>query len=43
MAIMWKWKWWVGAALVAGALWMALGHSGQPAATAAAVEDKSGE
>jgi len=40
MAIMWKWKWWIGAALVAVVLWMVVGRSEQPAATAAVVEDK---
>ena len=41
MAIMWKWKWWIGAALVAVVLWMVVGRSEQPAATAAVVEDKT--
>jgi len=41
MASMWKWKWWIGAALVAVVLWMVLGRSEQPAATAAVIEDKT--
>ena len=42
MAVMWKWKWWIGAALVAVVVWMMLGRSPEPAATAAqAVEDKT--
>jgi hypothetical protein len=40
-AAMWKWKWWIGAALVAAVAWMALGRSPQPAATAAMIEDKT--
>ena len=41
MAMMWKWKWWIGAALVAGVAWMTIGRSQEPAATAAVVEDKT--
>ena len=41
MAMMWKWKWWIGAALVAAVAWMALGRSEQPTATAAMIEDKT--
>ena len=41
MAFMWKWKWWIGAALVAGVAWMTIGRSQEPAATAAVVEDKT--
>ncbi len=41
MAIMLKWKWWIGAAFVVVVLWMVLGRSEQPAATAAVVEDKT--
>ncbi len=41
MAAMWKWKWWIGAALVAVVAWMILGRSEQPAATTAVVEDKT--
>ena len=40
-AAVWKWKWWIGAALVAAVAWMTFGPSGQPAATAAVVEDKT--
>jgi hypothetical protein len=40
-AAMWKWKWWIGAALVAVVAWMALGRSPQPTATAAMIEDKT--
>ena len=35
------WKWGFGAALVAAMLWMNLGPSQQPAATAAVIEDKT--
>jgi uncharacterized membrane protein YeaQ/YmgE (transglycosylase-associated protein family) len=35
------WKWGFGAALVAAMLWMNLGPSQQPAATAAVIEDKN--
>jgi hypothetical protein len=38
---MWKYKWWIGAAVLAVVVWMMLGRSSQPAATAAAVEDKT--
>ncbi len=38
---MWKYKWWIGAAVLAVVVWMLLGRSPQPAATAAAVEDKT--
>jgi hypothetical protein len=38
---MWKYKWWIGAAILAVVVWMLLGRSPQPAATAAAVEDKT--
>jgi hypothetical protein len=41
MAVMWKWKWWIGAGLVAAVAWMTLGRSEQPTATAAVIEDKS--
>ena len=41
MAAMWKWKWWIGAALVAVVAWMAFGRSEQPVATAAVIEDKT--
>ena len=41
MAAMWKWKWWIGAALVAAVVWMTLGRSQQPTATAAVIEDKT--
>jgi hypothetical protein len=41
MAVMWKWKWWIGAVLVAAVAWMTLGRSEQPTATAAVIEDKS--
>ena len=42
MAVMWKWKWWIGAALAAVVVWMMLGRSQEPAATAAqVVEDKT--
>jgi hypothetical protein len=42
MAAMWKWKWWIGAALAAVVVWMMLGRSHEPAATAAqVVEDKT--
>jgi hypothetical protein len=41
MASMWKWRWWIGGALVAVVLWMVLGRSEQPTATAAVVEDKT--
>jgi hypothetical protein len=41
MAFMWQWKWWIGAGLAAVVLWMVLGRSEQPAATAAMVEDKT--
>ena len=40
-AALWKWKWWIGAALVAAVVWMTLGRSEQPAATAAVIEDKT--
>jgi hypothetical protein len=41
MAMMWKWKWWIGAGLAAVVVWMVLSRSEQPVATAAVVEDKS--
>ena len=41
MAIMWKWKWWIGAALAVAVVWMMLGRSEQPTATAAVIEDKT--
>jgi len=41
MAFMWKWKWWIGAGLAAVVVWMMVGRSEQPAATAAMVEDKT--
>jgi len=41
MAAMWKWKWWIGAALVAVVAWMAFGSSEQPVATAAVIADKT--
>jgi hypothetical protein len=42
MAAVWKWKWWIGAALVAVVVWMVLGRTHEPAATASqAVEDKT--
>jgi hypothetical protein len=41
MAMMWKWKWWIGAVIVAAVAWMILGRSEQPVATAAVIEDKS--
>ena len=42
MAAMWKWKWWIGAALVAAVAWMTVGRSHEPTATAAqVVEDKT--
>ncbi len=41
MAFMWKWKWWIGAGLAAVVLWVMIGRSEQPAATAAMVEDKT--
>jgi hypothetical protein len=41
MAYVWKWKWWIGAGLVAVVIWMMLGRSEQPTATAAVVEDKT--
>ena len=41
MAIVWKWKWWIGGALVAAVVWMSLGRSEQPVATAAMIEDKT--
>jgi hypothetical protein len=41
MASMWKWRWWIGGALVAVVLWMVLSRSEQPTATAAVVEDKT--
>jgi len=41
MAMMWKWKWWIGAVIVAAVAWMILGRSEQPVATAAMIEDKS--
>jgi hypothetical protein len=42
MAAMWKWKWRIGVALVAVVVWMMLGRSHEPAATAAqVVEDKT--
>jgi hypothetical protein len=41
MAFMWKWKWWIGAGIAAVLVWMLVGRSGQPAATAAVVEDKT--
>ena len=40
-AALWKWKWWIGAALVVAVAWMTLGRSQQPAATAAVIEDKT--
>jgi hypothetical protein len=42
MAAMWKWKWWIGAALAVVVVWMMLGRSHEPAATAGpVVEDKT--
>ncbi len=41
MAALWKWKWWIGAAVVAAVVWMVLGRSPQPTATAAVIEDKT--
>ncbi len=41
MAGMWKWKWWIGAALVGVVVWMMLGRSSQPAATPPIVDDKT--
>jgi hypothetical protein len=41
MAFMWKWKWWIGAGLAAVVIWMMIGRSEQPTATAAVVEDKT--
>jgi hypothetical protein len=41
MAFMWKWKWWIGAGLAVVVVWMMLGRSQQPVATAAVVEDKT--
>jgi len=41
MAMMWKWKWWIGAAIVVVVGWMMLSGSQQPAATAAVVEERS--
>jgi hypothetical protein len=44
MAARWKWKWWIGAALVVVVAWMMLGLSHERAATAAqVVEDKTYE
>ncbi|MBI2467482.1 MAG: hypothetical protein HYV62_06655 [Candidatus Rokubacteria bacterium] len=37
---MWRWKWWIGAALVAGVAWIMLSRSQEPTATAAVIEDK---
>jgi hypothetical protein len=38
----WKWKWWIGAALAVVVVWMLLGRTPGPTATAAAtVEDKT--
>jgi len=42
-AVMWRWKWWIGAAFVAAVIWMSLGGSPQPAATAAVIEDRTYE
>jgi hypothetical protein len=39
--VMWKYKWWIGAAVLAVVVWVMLGRSAQPTATAAAVEDKT--
>jgi hypothetical protein len=41
MAMMWKWKWWIGAAIVVVVGWMMLSGSQQPTATAAVVEERS--
>ncbi len=41
MAAMWKWKWWIGAAVVAVVVWMAFGRSEQPTATAQVIEEKT--
>ncbi len=41
MAVMWKYKWWMGAVVLAVVVWMMLGRSPQPSATAAVIEDKT--
>ncbi len=41
MAVMWKWKWWIGGALMIALAWIILGRPQQPAATAAPVEDRT--
>lgn len=41
MAMMWKWKWWIGGAIVIAAAWMMLSRAEQPVAAAAVVEERS--